>query len=78
MIIRFLPFVFACTLTNACLAADPAISGKFTGNGKDAKLAFVSAQKGEPFADKPTIVLIFSEMDHSKDRRARIKAGFGD
>ena len=59
-------------------AADPAISGKFTGNGKEAKLMFVSAHKGEPYMDKPTIKLVFTEKDHSKDKRPHIKAGFGD
>jgi hypothetical protein len=59
-------------------AADPPVSGKFTGDGKEAKLAFVSAHKGEPLADKPTIQLVFTEKDHSKDAKPRIKAGFGD
>jgi hypothetical protein len=59
-------------------AADPPVSGKFTGNGKEAKLQFVSAQKGEPYLDKPTIKLIFTEKDHSKDKRPDIAAGFGD
>jgi hypothetical protein len=62
----------------AAAAADPPVSGKFTGNGKEAKLEFVSARKGEPYLDKPTIKLIFTEKDHSKDTRPDIKAGFGD
>jgi hypothetical protein len=45
---------------------DPPASGPFTGNGKEAKPAHVSAHKGEPVADKPTVVLIFTEKDHSK------------
>jgi len=59
-------------------AADPPVSGKFTGNGKEAKLEFASARKGEPYLDKPTIRLIFTEKDHSKDKRPDIAAGFGD
>ena len=59
-------------------AADPPVSGKFTGNGKEAKLMFVSAQKGEPYLDSPTTRLIFTEKDHSKDKRPDFKAGFGD
>ena len=59
-------------------AAEPPVSGKFIGNGKEAKLQFVSAQKGEPYLDKPTIKLIFTEKDHSKDKRPDFKAGFGD
>lgn len=53
------------------------ISGKFTGNGKDSKLAYVSARPAEPFADKPALLLIFTEKDHSKEPRPDIHAGFG-
>ena len=59
-------------------AADPPVSGTFKGDGKDAKLAFVSAHKGEPLADKPTVKLVFTEKDHSRDPKPHIKAGFGD
>jgi hypothetical protein len=58
-------------------ADESSVSGEFTGNGKEAKLQYVSASKGEPFADKPTIVLVFSEKDHSKDKKAPIGALFG-
>ncbi|MGQ0635042.1 MAG: hypothetical protein ACT4QC_10555 [Planctomycetaceae bacterium] len=56
----------------------PSVSGTFTGNGKPAKLAFVSARPGEPFNDKPSIVLVFTEKDHSKDPRPDIRASFGE
>lgn len=56
----------------------PSVTGTFKGNGKPAKLAFVSARPGEPFADKPSIVIIFTEKDHSRDPRPDIKAGFGE
>lgn len=63
------------------LAADekkePPVSGVFKGNGKDAKLAYASAHKGEPVADKPTIFLVFTEEDHSKDKKPHVAAGFG-
>jgi hypothetical protein len=59
-------------------AADAPVSGKFTGDGKEAKLAFVSAHKSEPLADKPTIKIVFTEKDHSKNPKPWIKAGFGD
>jgi hypothetical protein len=77
---RLLSVAFATLLahTGVAMAGDPAVAGTFKGNGQDAKLAYVSAQKGEPFADKPTIVLVFTELDHSKDKQAAIKAGFGD
>src|SRR6516162_8874703 len=71
--------VAALALTGSLSAADEAsVSGVYKGNGKEAKLAFVSARKGEPFADKPTIVLVFTEKDHSKEKKPDVKAGFGD
>jgi hypothetical protein len=72
--------IVACVIAAAgvAAAADSPVTGTFTGNGKEAKLAYVSAHKGEPFADKPTIVLVFTEMDHSKEKRPAFKAGFGD
>jgi hypothetical protein len=59
-------------------AEEKPVSGLFKGNGKEAKLAFVSARKGEPFADKPTTIITFTEKDHSKQKKPDIKAGFGD
>ena len=59
-------------------AEEGAVSGKFTGNGKPAKLAFISASKGDMLADKPTIKIVMTEKDHSRDKKPWIKAGFGD
>ena len=56
----------------------PSVTGTFLGNGKPAKLAFVSARRGEPFNDEPSIVLVFSEKDHAKDSKPDFKAGFGE
>lgn len=58
--------------------AAPAVTGTFKGDGKPAALAFVSARKGDLVFDKETIVLIFSEKDHSKAAKPQNKAGFGD
>jgi hypothetical protein len=55
----------------------PTVSGTFKGNGKDAKLAYVSARWGEPFDGKPGIILVFTEKDHSKDKKADFDASFG-
>ena len=55
----------------------PTVSGIFKGNGKDAKLAYVSARWGEPFAGKPGIVLVFTEKDHSKAKKPDFDAAFG-
>jgi hypothetical protein len=55
----------------------PSVTGVFKGNGKDAKLAYVSAHWREPFGDKPSIALVFTEKDHSKDKKPDLNAGFG-
>jgi hypothetical protein len=55
----------------------PTVTGAFKGNGKDAKLAYVSARWGEPFSGKPGIVLVFTERDHSKDKKPDVSAMFG-
>jgi hypothetical protein len=55
----------------------PSVTGVFKGNGKDAKLAYMSAHWREPFGDKPSIVLVFTEKDHSKDKKPDFHAGFG-
>src|SRR6478672_4183266 len=55
----------------------PSVTGEFKGNGKEAKLTNVSAHWREPFGDKPSIVLVFTEKDHSKDKRPDFNAGFG-
>ncbi len=55
----------------------PSVTGTFKGNGKEAKLAYVSAYWREPFSDKPSMVLVFTEKDHSKDKKPDFNAGFG-
>jgi hypothetical protein len=55
----------------------PTVTGVFKGNGKDAKLGYVSAHWREPFGDKPSIVLVFTQKDHSKDKKPDFNAGFG-
>lgn len=55
----------------------PSVTGTFKGNGKEAKLAFVSAHWREPFGDKPSIDLVFTEKDHSKDKKPDFNASFG-
>jgi hypothetical protein len=55
----------------------PSATGVFKGNGKETKLAHVSAHWREPFSDKPSMVLVFTEKDHSKDKKPDFDAGFG-
>jgi hypothetical protein len=54
------------------------VSGKFAGNGKETKLAFISASPREPFADKPSLRIVITEKDHSRDPKPDFRAGFGD
>ena len=66
-------FLFGlAVLVGACTQASPPAS-KWSANGtvdgfyrvddKDVKLGFAHSQKGEPFADHPTIVVALSEKD---------------
>ena len=55
----------------------PTVTGTFTGNGKEAKLNHVSARWTEPFDNKPGILLLFTEKDHSKDKKPDNDAMFG-
>lgn len=55
----------------------PSVTGIFKGNGKEAKLAYVSAHWREPFGDKPSMDLVFTEKDHSKDNKPDLNAAFG-
>ena len=55
----------------------PTVNGTFTGNGKDGKLSYVSARWSEPFDGKAGITLLFTEKDHSKDKKPDTDAIFG-
>jgi hypothetical protein len=55
----------------------PTVSGVFKGNGKEAKIEFVSAHWTEPFSGKTGILLVFTEKDHSKDKKPDFNASFG-
>ena len=55
----------------------PSVTGVFKGNGKEAKLSYVSAHWREPFGDKPSMDLVFTEKDHSKDKKPDFDAVFG-
>ena len=53
------------------------VTGVFKGNGKEAKLAHVSAHWREPFSDKTGMALVFTEKDHSKEKKPDTGAMFG-
>ena len=54
----------------------PTVTGMFKGNGNEAKIAYVSAYWDEPFSGKQSIVLVFTEKDHSKDKKPKFNASF--
>jgi len=72
-----LPATVAAKKPGPAANVKPSVTGVFKGNGKDAKLAHVSAHWREPFGDKPSILLVFTERDHSKDKKPDFNAGFG-
>lgn len=72
-----LPFALCLLGMMSPLNAEPGITGDLIGDGKPAKLAFVSAQKGDKFSGKDTVKVIFTEKDHSKSKRPDWDAGFG-
>jgi hypothetical protein len=55
----------------------PSATGVFNGNGKEAKVTHVSAHWREPFNNQPGMVLVFTEKDHSKDKKPDFNAAFG-
>lgn len=55
----------------------PSVTGVFKGNGKEAKLAYVSARWSEPFNDQPGITLVLTEKDHAKEAKPDMGAMFG-
>lgn len=56
-------------------AADT-VSGRFLGNGKEAKLAFASAWPRDPFSGKETIIIVLTEKDHAASKRPWFDAAF--
>ena len=55
----------------------PAVSGKFTGNGKNAAVKFVTVEEHEEFSGKPAVTLVFTEKDPAAARKASFDAAFG-
>jgi len=59
-------------------AAKPAVTGKFTGNGKPAALKFVIVEEHEPFGDEPAFRMLFTEKDPAKSKKPSFDAMFGE
>ena len=81
MRLRFLQSVFAVVslaVVSRLGAADAEVKGTYNAEGKPSALAFVSAKKSESLSDKETVQLVFTEKDHSKEKKPDLKAAFGD
>lgn len=77
LLIHLIATLFVVLISSqVTLADDSPVSGVFKGNGKEAKLAYITALKGESFG-KPTTVVVMTEKDHSKDKKPDFGAGFG-
>lgn len=62
----------------AASASGPAVSGVFTGDGKQAALAEVTAHHDDPFDGKPIVALVFTAKDQGADDKAAMDAMFGN
>ena len=74
---RVLAGICLAMFSAAALGAAP-VEGTFKANGKDARLSNVVARKGDPFSGNPTVTLVFSEKDASKEAKPDMRAMFGD
>jgi hypothetical protein len=63
-------------VSRSAQAADT-VSGRFVGNGKEVKLAFISAWPRDPFSGKETIVVVLTEKDHAASKKPWFDASFG-
>src|SRR6187402_3795599 len=55
----------------------PTVSGKFTGNGKNAAVKYVVVEEREPFSGRDAISLIFTEKDPVTVKKPSFDAMFG-
>ncbi len=54
----------------------PVVEGTFLGDGKDAKIKYLTVLTQEPFNDKPAIRLIFTEKNPATSKDPAFDAGF--
>lgn len=64
-------------LSSFALSAAGPFTGTYLANGKDARLAFLDARRGDPFGGNPVTILVFSEKDGSKEKDPGFKAQMG-
>jgi hypothetical protein len=59
-------------------ATGAAVSGVFTGDGKQAALTEVTAHRDDPFDGKPIVAVVFTTKDQGNDDKAATDALFGN
>src|SRR5688572_14397087 len=69
--------LFVAGFATAQTPVKPTVSGKFTGNGKNAAIKFVTVEEHEPFNDKEAVTLIFTEKDPASAKKPSFDAVFG-
>jgi hypothetical protein len=67
----------AAAQSPAPASSGPAVSGVFTGDGKQAALTEVIAHRDDPFDGKPVTALVFSEKDQAGSAQPTMDALFG-
>jgi hypothetical protein len=70
--------LFGCLVLPALALAAAPFEGSYKANGKDAKLAYLTARKGDAFAGHPVTILVFSEKDPGNEKDPGFKAQMGD
>ena len=67
----------AIVLLPAPSQAADTVSGRYVGNGKEAKLAFASAYVADGMSGKQAVVVVMTEKDHSASKKPAFDADFG-
>lgn len=68
--------ILACAVHAEAPSDKPTFTGKFLGDGKDAKIQHLIVQPCDPFSGQPAIQLIFTEEDPSASKKPEFDAGF--
>lgn len=76
--LRTLALFFALTLAGAAAARAGQVSGKYVGNGREAKLAFVTVIPHEEFSGEKAWTIVASEKDPKGSKKPDFDAQFGE
>lgn len=76
--LRTLALLLALALAGAAAARAGQVSGKYVGNGREAKLAFVTVIPHEEFSGEKAWTIIASEKDPKGSKKPDFDAQFGE